>query len=176
MAATSNVQGDVYCYRSMLSSKDLINDVMNSHSESEDSEDVEVVEVDSDSECEREATPSHCAHVLPSLVSRVQNDSSLDSSYPSSSSSSTVAVDSNPSSLMSCLRRPTSSELSRKRVIKRVSPKGKKRCKGANSSDPKSVTPQQCVKKYANECLIVSNGKLFCLACREQMSLKCSVK
>ena len=131
--------------------------------------------MDSDSACEHEATQSHAAHVLLACVNCVQQsctDSSLDSSYLSSSSSSTVTVDSNPSSLMSRLRRPTSSELSRKRVIDCVPPKEKKCCKGSNSSDPKSVMPQQRVKRYANECLTVSNGKLFCLACREQLSLK----
>lgn len=138
------------------SSKDLISDVMRSESEdSEDNdEDVVIVEgditdmdMDSDSECERQ---SHSVHVLPAHVNRVQQscaDTSLDSSYLSSSSSSTVTVDSNPSSLMSRLRRPTTSELSRKCLIDHVPPKGKKRCKGSSSNDPKSVTPQQRVKR-----------------------------
>ena len=128
-------------------------------------------DTESDSARAREATQSRVTRV--SRVQQCHTDSSLDSSYLSSSS--TVTVDSNPISLMSRLRRPTSSELSWKRVIDHVPSKGKKRCKGSNSSDPKSVTPHQRVKKYANECLGVSNGKLFCLACREQLSLKCSV-
>ena len=57
-------------------------------------------------------------------------------------------------------------------MIDRVPLKGKKYCKGSNSSDPKAVTLQQW---YANKCLTIFNGKFFCLACREQLSLKCSV-
>ena len=72
-------------------------------------EGVVIVEGDIDSDdrvCEHEATQSRGAHVLPACVNHVQQsctDSSLDSSYLSSSSSSTVTIDSSPSSLMSCL-------------------------------------------------------------------------
>jgi len=31
------------------------------------------------------------------------------------------------------------------------------------------------VKQYSNECLSISNGKLFCIACREELSIKFSV-
>ena len=43
------------------------------------------------------------------------------------------------------------------------------------ASDPKSVTPSQRVKQYKGENLTVSNRKLFCLACREELSVKNSV-
>ena len=76
------------------------------------------------------------------------------------------------SSVLSRLHRPTSSELSRKRVIDRNPPKGKKRSKG-----PNSVTPELCLKdsRYANECFTVSMGRLFCRAYREELSVKSSV-
>ena len=54
-------------------------------------------------------------------------------------------------------------------------PKGKKPLRGASESDPKSVTPSQCVKQYIGENLTVSNKKLFCLDCREELSVKSSV-
>ena len=85
------------------SSKDLISDVMRSESEDFD-EDVVILEGDMDSDSECEAIQSHAVHVLPARVNHVQQsctDSSLDSCYLSSLSSSTVTVDSNPSSLMS---------------------------------------------------------------------------
>ena len=77
--------------------------------------------------------------------------------------------------LLSRLCRPTAAEISGKRVVARNPPKGRKRARGPHSSDPKSVTPQQRLKKYPNECLTVSHGKLFCLACREELSTKSSV-
>ena len=74
------------------------------------------------------------------------------------------------------LRRPTSAEISRKRKTSHNRPpKGKKRSKGSGRNNPKSVTPQHRVTKYPNQCLTVSNGKLFCLACREEISLKTSI-
>ena len=59
-------------------------------------------------------------------------------------------------------------------MIDCVPVKGKKHCKGSNSSNPNSIISQKCIKTYTNECVTVSNGKLFRLACREQLSLNCS--
>ena len=42
-------------------------------------------------------------------------------------------------------------------------------------SDPKSITPEMCVKSYPNECFVVSAGKFFCTACREELFIKASV-
>ena len=81
-------------------------------------------------------------------------------------------------SLLSVLRPPRPSELSRKRIIDRnPPPKGTKRAKGRSGADPKSITPEKRVKesRYVNECLTVSNKKLFCRACREPISVKTSV-
>ena len=77
------------------------------------------------------------------------------------------------------LRPPRPSELPRKQTINRnPPPKGKKRAKGSNpNSDPKSITPEHRVKdaRYAKESLTVSNKKLICRACREEISVKTSV-
>ena len=43
------------------------------------------------------------------------------------------------------------------------------------ASTPKSVPPHDRVKAYPEEQLTVSNNKLFCTACREELSLKKSV-
>ena len=61
---------------------------------------------------------------------------------------------------------------------KRLYPPGKRRSSTSSvrgASDPKTVTPSQRVAEFPNENLSVSNGKLFCLACREQIALKQSV-
>ena len=44
--------------------------------------------------------------------------------------------------------------------------------KGRYSKATVNVKPDQHVKEYPHEHFTVSNGKLFCEACREQMSLK----
>ena len=90
----------------------------------------------------------------------------------SASTSSHVSTSGSSVNSLSRLHRPTSSELSRKRVIDRNPLKGPNR-----SSDPKSVTPEQRLKdsRYANECFTISMGKLFCRAYREELSVKSSV-
>ena len=76
---------------------------------------------------------------------------------------------------MDRLRSPTSSKLARKRKVDRNPPKGKRRSRGLGLSDPKSITPQPRVNAFKGEHLTVSNNKLFCSACREELSVKCSV-
>ena len=79
-------------------------------------------------------------------------------------------------SLLDRLRSPTSAEIARKRKTKaNPPPKGKRRCKGTLTSDPKSVSPNQRVREFCEEPFSVSNGHLFCSGCREQVSLKRSV-
>ena len=54
--------------------------------------------------------------------------------------------------------------------------KRKKRSCNRSKSDAKFVTAAQHVKEHTNEYLIIScNEKLFCRACREELSLKSSV-
>ena len=79
-------------------------------------------------------------------------------------------------SILDRLRAPTQAEISRRRKIKtNPPPKGKRRCKGALVSDPKGISPAQRVKEFSEEPFTVSNLRLFCSACREQISLKRSV-
>ena len=79
-------------------------------------------------------------------------------------------------SLLDKLRAPTKSELARKRRVAVNPPRDGKRYKRPRCvSDPKSITPDMRVKSYPNECFVVSAGKLFCTACREELSVKASV-
>ena len=80
-------------------------------------------------------------------------------------------------SLLSKLRAPTQSELTRKRRV-RVNPPphaGVRKKKPACSTDPKSVSVMQRVKELPGEMLTNSAGKLFCSVCREELSLKLSI-
>ena len=94
--------------------------------------------------------------------------SSKDSVAESSTSSRSTA----PADHLSVLRCPKASDIARKRAIDRNPPKGKKRSRGVGASDPKYVDPRKRVSEFPSESLTVSNGKLFCLACREELSLK----
>jgi len=73
---------------------------------------------------------------------------------------------------MSVLKAPIISSLSRKRVQARNPPLGKRRCRETSTYDPKGIDPVKWVKEYPNEPLSVSNKKLFCKACREELSVK----
>ena len=44
--------------------------------------------------------------------------------------------------------------------------------KGSVISDPKGVSPLDRVKAYPGENFTVSNSKLFCSACREEVAVK----
>ena len=43
-------------------------------------------------------------------------------------------------------------------------------------SDPKSISVSQQVHEYSEECFVVSANKLFCTACREEVSIKVAVQ
>jgi len=75
-------------------------------------------------------------------------------------------------SLLSVLKAPTASNLSRKRVQAANPPSGKRRSRGTSTNDPKGIDPGRRIKEYPNEQFSVSNKKLFCKACREELSLK----
>ena len=85
------------------------------------------------------------------------------------SSSSTI-------SLFDALKAPALSDLTRKRRVHcNPLPKGKRRVCGEGSSEPKNVSATQRVKEFPEECLEVTGvrkPKLFCKACREELSLK----
>ena len=129
-----------------------------------------------------------------SVVSLVEDDASSNDEIESDSSSvivsqqpgsstenidgsSTSASTSNDRvvSLLDKLKRPTPADIARRRKVKvNPPPSNKRRCRGSTSSSPKSITPQQRVREFG-EPLTISNGYLFCRACREQISTKLSV-
>ena len=53
-------------------------------------------------------------------------------------------------------------------------PCGKCRSRGVVNTELKTVKPEKRVKEHLNEPLTVSNGKLFCRGCREELCLKSS--
>ena len=82
-------------------------------------------------------------------------------------------VSPSPRSLLDALKAPQASELARKRKIDSNPPVGKKRSRGQGSSEPKSVSAKDRVNEFPDECLTVDrSGKLFCSACREELSLR----
>ena len=80
-------------------------------------------------------------------------------------------------SLLDKLRSPVPSELARKRKVStNPPPVGQKRSKGGSASAIlKSVSPQDRVREFSDDNLCVSASKLFCRACREELSVKKSV-
>ena len=74
-------------------------------------------------------------------------------------------------SILDKLKSPTASDLHRKRKMKSNPPHGLKRST-SSSSEPKSVSPSQRVKEYPAEPFKVSNKRLFCYGCREELNLK----
>ena len=101
----------------------------------------------------------------------VESSSSGDCSSSGSSSSTGVG------SILDRLKAAAPSEPSRKRKVgTNPPPKGKRTCRGhgGTASEPKGVSPSQRVKENPDEALTLSNGKLFCSACREELSLKSS--
>ena len=91
---------------------------------------------------------------------------------------SSVSEDSSSvQSLLDKLCSPVPSELARKRkVLTNPPPVGQKRSRGGSSAATlKSVSPQDRVREFSDDSLCVSAGKLFCRACREELSVKKSV-
>ena len=79
-------------------------------------------------------------------------------------------------SVLDRLKATSTVDIARPRKTKRNDPPPTKRqCKGAVSSDPKGVSPQQRVREFKNESLTVSHGNLFCTACCERLRLKHSI-
>ena len=85
-------------------------------------------------------------------------------------------LSSSTKSLFDALRAPPLSHLTRKRSVHcNPPPKGKRRARGEGASEPKSITATQRVKEFPEECFEVTGAgrtKLFCKACREELSLK----
>ena len=112
--------------------------------------------------------------VLPELesdISGVEADTESGDTNVISDSSSTIAR-----SLFESLRSPAPSALARKRKLLTNPPPGLKKGKGAAKGDPKRISPFDRLREYQHENLTVSNRKLFCSACREELSTKISVR
>ena len=103
--------------------------------------------------------------------------STLSSAGYSGEESSVSETSSSVQSLLDNLRSPVPSELARKRkVLTNPPPVGQKRSRGGSSAATlKSVSPQDRVREFSDYSLCVSAGKLFCRACREELSVKKSV-
>ena len=82
--------------------------------------------------------------------------------------------------LMDVLKAPTQADICRKRKVAtnstiplRIIVRNRcKRPRCASNPGPGSVTPAQRVKEFPKEELKVSAGKVFCNACREELSTK----
>ena len=121
----------------------------------------------SDSEIEEDMRP------IPSSSVTSDGDASscADTNYTESSSSGRGVT-----SLLSKLRAPLLSDLARKRKVRSNPPTGVKRGKGAAVvANPKGVGPADRVRTYPAEPFSVSNKRLFCMACREELATKKSI-
>ena len=80
-------------------------------------------------------------------------------------------------SFLSRLKAPTQSDLMRKRKVRANNPPhtGARNKKPSCSTDPKNIRAIDRVREFKDEMLTVSSGKLFCSACREELSLKLSI-
>lgn len=75
--------------------------------------------------------------------------------------------------ILNTLRSPTALDLSRERTIQRNLRKdGKQYRPPKESSNQKNINPSFRMKQFPGKNLIVSNGKLFCNACRGENGLK----
>ena len=91
--------------------------------------------------------------------------------------SSSQCTSTSPQSLLSRLRAPTASEITRKRKVRVNAPPhtGARKKKPACASDPKGVSVAERAREFSDEMVTVSCGKLFCSVCREELSLKRSI-
>ena len=87
------------------------------------------------------------------------------------SAESPTGENSHSSSLLNSLNQAQKSELSRKRKVEQPKGSGEKR-KSKTPTDPSKISPKDRIKEFPNEYLEVRHDKLFCLACRKELSLK----
>ena len=79
--------------------------------------------------------------------------------------------------LLSRLKQEPVSSLNRKRKVAHNLPHdGKRRKPPCYSSEPKRVTPAQRLREFPDQKLVVSAGKLFCTACKEDVALKSNIE
>ena len=121
--------------------------------------------------CEREEGPG-CSRMEENRPSMSSNTELSSNAELGDVESNTESSESGVASILNYLKPPKASTLARKRKIAVNPPMGLKRSKGTASNDPKSVRPVDRVKSYPQEPFSVSNKKLFCLSCREELPLK----
>ena len=109
-----------------------------------------------------------------SRSSRASSSYSTTTEVPDTDSESETDSESDAvPSLLDRLRSPSPSDFARKRkTAANPPPRGKRKSRGA--VDLKKIKPEQRVRDYPSEPLTVSNGKLFCRGCREELCLKSS--
>ena len=105
-------------------------------------------------------------------VRRITQHVDSQNSSVASSSVTESTERSSSSSLLSILKAPKASDLARKRSVLRNLPRGKKKSRGNSTNDPTNIKPTQRIKEYPNEPFVVSNSKLFCNGCREELCIK----
>lgn len=76
------------------------------------------------------------------------------------------------SSLLSILKAPNTSDLTRNCSVLRNLPRGKKKSKGNLTDNPMNIKPMQCTKWCPNKPFIASNSKLFYNGCHEELCIK----
>ena len=113
--------------------------------------------------------PGCSSSLASATVSSEGEDSGEDASESESSSRTTAEP-----TLLSRLKAADRSVICRRRSVAVNNP-SRKRLKNSGvrcSTDPPSVTPMQRAKEFSSEFVGISAGKLFCRACREELSLK----
>ena len=90
------------------------------------------------------------------------------------------ASSSTSSSILDKLRPPKLSEITHKRKVRVNNPphtgaRTKKKPTSRCATDPKTLSVSDRAREFKHEIFVVSGGKLFCSACREEVSLKLSI-
>ena len=80
-------------------------------------------------------------------------------------------------SILDQLRPPTASEIMPKRKVRVNKPPhtGARQKNPKSAADPKNVSVWDRAAEFKDEMIVVSSGKLFCSACREELSIKLSI-
>ena len=102
-------------------------------------------------------------------VRRIMQHVEYESGSVASSSVTKSTERSLSSSLLSILKALKANDLTRKCSVLRNPPRGKKKSRGNSTNDPINIKPMQHIKEYPNEPFVVSNNKLFCNGCREEL-------
>ena len=132
---------------------DLLNDVFNSDSDTSDSD--EWIKCDYDDADVEIVGCSNSGRSTQSIFSSTDHVSINSDSGNTSSRTSPTA------SLLNVLKAPNPSSLSRKRTqaCNPNPPRGKRRCRGTSTHDPKGIKPIQRVKEYRDKPFSISNNK-----------------